>query len=792
MPWKYLRSYSDTIVFSLIESPQKQKRLRYLLLCLILTSIAVLSVKSGFPLKYGLTGRYYANGGWRRSPVMVMHDPSIALGRMERRDPPQKEYYSIEWRGVIRIPRTGEYHFTTGSDDGSRLVIDDQLIVDNGGNHAYVERSGTVTLEKGWHPFMLRYSQNSGLASLKCFWKPPGRRQDERLPSTVLFPEQPPKFMLFIHDMIVAAWLIIKYMCLFAAFAFGLLLLLSYQIIASHFRQSKTGKILTKAISWVLADNEGQPEFGWLPQHARPLPRLLFLILLISFVLNITGISWGLPGFRGWAADEITPAAVLAGIEQNFSDGWYDKYPPFHYYLLTVAYWPFLLLDRLSLIDMQSPSVYTVLFYVGRLMSVLMGTATVFLVFLCGCELYDRQTSLFAASISGLSLPFLYYSKITNLDIPYTFWFVVSLYFYIRILKYHRTADYLLFSAAATLSICTKDQAYGLYFLIPIAIAVSYYRYRKQHHVSAHFLSALINRKTLASLLFAIVLFGLIQNVMLNWEGFTKHVELIVGPGSEQYRMYAHDLQGHLSMLWQSLRHIRFALGWPMSLTCIAGLVLAFLQRKKSALLFWLLVPGISYYVSFISVIGYNYVRFFLPIGIILVFFGALSLSWLVNVVPPRFSRISYAVVVGILLYGVFYSASVDVLMNRDSRYYVEAWMEEHIPEQAKIGMIGLIEYLPRITTFERKQYFLNPPLQEVRAHNPDYLVINSGIKLGKQPIHASLHHEDSGYMLVLQYRSKPGLVLWDHRDIYKNGRRNIVTNLDKINPEIKIFKRIQ
>lgn len=58
-----------------------------------------------------------------------------------------------------------------------------------------------------------------------------------------------------------------------------------------------------------------------LPDNSRPFPKLLFFILTLSLLLNIIGINWGLPIYRGWAADELTPGMVRKGIEKTSSTG---------------------------------------------------------------------------------------------------------------------------------------------------------------------------------------------------------------------------------------------------------------------------------------------------------------------------------------------------------------------------------------------------------------------------------------------------------------------------------------
>jgi hypothetical protein len=52
---------------------------------------------------------------------------------------------------MIYLP-AGEYEFTLGSDDGSRLWIDDELVIDNWGDHWYTEKSFRKTFTSdGYH-----------------------------------------------------------------------------------------------------------------------------------------------------------------------------------------------------------------------------------------------------------------------------------------------------------------------------------------------------------------------------------------------------------------------------------------------------------------------------------------------------------------------------------------------------------------------------------------------------------------------------------------------------------------
>jgi hypothetical protein len=66
-----------------------------------------------------------------------------------------------------------------GSNDGSRLWVDNQKIIENGGQHGYKLMSGKIDLTKGTHSLMLEYFQAGGGQELKVFWKGPGFEKQE-------------------------------------------------------------------------------------------------------------------------------------------------------------------------------------------------------------------------------------------------------------------------------------------------------------------------------------------------------------------------------------------------------------------------------------------------------------------------------------------------------------------------------------------------------------------------------------------------------------------------------------
>jgi len=77
------------------------------------------------------------------------------------------ENAGLIYNGYIKVPEQGIYNFFLSADDGSKLWIDDQLVVDNDGLHANIEKSGRIALNKGYHVFRLAYIQEKSAKYLE-------------------------------------------------------------------------------------------------------------------------------------------------------------------------------------------------------------------------------------------------------------------------------------------------------------------------------------------------------------------------------------------------------------------------------------------------------------------------------------------------------------------------------------------------------------------------------------------------------------------------------------------------
>lgn len=89
------------------------------------------------------------------------------------------EKFGFIYRGYIKVPSTDVYSFSLLSNDGSRLSVDDKLVVDNDGLHGAYEKSGEIALQKGLHKIELLYFQAGGGKELKVYIQKGGNNKTE-------------------------------------------------------------------------------------------------------------------------------------------------------------------------------------------------------------------------------------------------------------------------------------------------------------------------------------------------------------------------------------------------------------------------------------------------------------------------------------------------------------------------------------------------------------------------------------------------------------------------------------
>ena len=86
----------------------------------------------------------------------------------------------------IDVPQDGTYAFRLTSDDGSRLAVDGQEVIDHDGLHGATSRDGSVELTAGYHSLFVEFFERDGGQQLTLSWRPPGAAEFSVVPNSVL------------------------------------------------------------------------------------------------------------------------------------------------------------------------------------------------------------------------------------------------------------------------------------------------------------------------------------------------------------------------------------------------------------------------------------------------------------------------------------------------------------------------------------------------------------------------------------------------------------------------------
>ncbi|WP_329171415.1 glycoside hydrolase family 3 C-terminal domain-containing protein [Streptomyces sp. NBC_01477] len=126
----------------------------------------------------GLTASYYNNTGLTGTPVLTRNESTVddVWGGASPGPGVNATDWSAKWTGTLHPPVSGTYQLSLTSDDGSRVYVNGQLIVNNWANQSSTTRTGSVTLTAGQAATVEVDYYNGGGASNATFgWSIPGQ-----------------------------------------------------------------------------------------------------------------------------------------------------------------------------------------------------------------------------------------------------------------------------------------------------------------------------------------------------------------------------------------------------------------------------------------------------------------------------------------------------------------------------------------------------------------------------------------------------------------------------------------
>jgi len=116
------------------------------------------------------SNKTFTNRGWNATDFSSKH--KATSGHL--RNDGNEDNYAVMWRGFFVPKKTGSHKFWTESDDMSYLYVNGTMVVDNGGLHGMVKKSGSINLTAGEKYYIrIYFSEKGGGDELKVWFQTP-------------------------------------------------------------------------------------------------------------------------------------------------------------------------------------------------------------------------------------------------------------------------------------------------------------------------------------------------------------------------------------------------------------------------------------------------------------------------------------------------------------------------------------------------------------------------------------------------------------------------------------------
>jgi hypothetical protein len=315
-------------------------------------------------------------------------------------------------------------------------------------------------------------------------------------------------------------------------------------------------------------------------------------------------------------------------------------------YLLTVVAWAVQSLAQVAaklgaptavIAWMLDANTYAGLPLIGRPLSALFDTGSIFLIYLIGRRTYDRRAGLTAAALAAVTVTQIQLAHFYAFDPVATFFIFLSLYGTLRLAQGGGSGSAILAGVAAGCAISSKFSALPILAPIVVGAAIAAWRGDRDGlllHATLRTRLWAIVRPILIGWIMAFLAFTLTSPfALLDWPAFAEEVIVMQGaivsgvvdaPYTRQYR-------GTLPYLYHIEQQMRWGMGWPLGILAFTGLAWALLRASRQqaqpeewALLAWV-IPYFALTGSFLS----KFMRYMLPLVPLFTLMGAAMLwAW--------------------------------------------------------------------------------------------------------------------------------------------------------------------
>lgn len=149
-------------------------------------SIGDVPMKMCWPRRHAYKSResptdyFYADltGNWDLDGDGFFGEPFSSTNPVTPDPAVNPETFSVCWTGRVEADAGGTYEFATSSDEGIRVIIDAVTVIDNWTAHLPTTDQGSITLTPGQHDIQVEFYDDTGDATARLFWLPPGQKRE--------------------------------------------------------------------------------------------------------------------------------------------------------------------------------------------------------------------------------------------------------------------------------------------------------------------------------------------------------------------------------------------------------------------------------------------------------------------------------------------------------------------------------------------------------------------------------------------------------------------------------------
>ena len=497
---------------------------------------------------------------------------------------------------------------------------------------------------------------------------------------------------------------------------------------------------------------------------------LLALVLVGALLLRLWGIRQGLPfAYNTDENSHFVPKAIgMFGhtLEPGGANPYFANPPAFTYLLhLLFAVWFGGRAGVSHAYALHPQDVYVV----ARVTTAVLGTISVWLLYLAGARLFDRRVGVLAAALMAVAFLPVFYSHLALNDVPTLAPLTLSLFGTAGVLRRGRPIDYMVAGLGLGLGCATKYTAGIIIVPLIAAIAIQYLAPGGERSAVAGMviagLCALV--AFLVANPYSVIDFSAFQNGINHQSSVSEEAAGKLGAGQ-------HSALGYY--LWT----FTWGLGWVPALAAVGGAIALWRDEPR---LVWVLVPAPLVFLVFMSIQGRYFGRWLMPVVPIVCLLAAYFALEVADRAARRRPQLRPTLValaaVALLAQGLVYSVHSGLVLSRaDTRNEARAWMVAHVPVGARIVVEPVVPDAwvqdigrPTPTTADGRRWKKFPALRSYLA--PDGSLLSSpGPVINIEDYERTLSpaliglYEQQGYCWVVSGSTQSGRAAADPRAV--------------------------